>query len=275
MTKRVLSLFAAVVAAAGLTSMASAAPATPTTITYTGAITTTLNPDNLSGTGKGVVLGVLSLDVNGQNAVPQGSNNEAGSTGVVSNGTLNFSSQAEFVPGSQIFDTQHFFARSVAQLKAAGFTDQNALGLVFQPNQSGHDPLKDSIHVMSFEALFLDKNGVLLGSAIYNSINGVDPAHPNATSPADFVGVGQGTSGYLFGLGNLGFDFYASNTNFIGMIVHTSTPFSNADDGSDNFFVTKTDSVQLVPVPAAAWTGMTALAGLGLVGKFRKKLRRD
>jgi len=252
--------------------MASAA----TTITYTGVVSTTLNPDNISGTGKGVVLGVLSLDVNGGNATtPPGANAEAGSTGVVTNGTLNFSSQAEFSSGSQIFDEQHFFARSVAELKAAGFTDQNNLGLVFQPNQSGHDPAKDSIHVVSFTALFMDKNGNLLGSAIYNSVDSGDPAHPNAASPADFVGVGQGTSGYLFGLGNLGFNFFASDTNYIGMIVHTNSAMSNADDGSDNFFVTKTDNVQVVPVPAAAWTGMSALAGLGLVGKFRKKLRRD
>jgi hypothetical protein len=269
MKKRSLLTLLATLAVAGLTSFASAG-----VITYVGPLTTTLNPDNLSGTGKGVVLGVLSLDVTGgTETTPPGPKGEAGSTGVTGGGTLTFSSQAEFSSGSQIFDTNHFFARSVLELKNAGFTDPNALAVVFQPNQSGHDPTKDSIHVTTFSVLYMDKNGNVLQTDTYTSIDTGDPANPSATAPADFVGVGQGTSGYFFDLANAPAGFYNDNTNYIGMIVHTTSGMTNADDGSDNFFLTTGPQVG-VPVPAAAWTGMTALAGLGVVGKLRKKLNR-
>jgi len=267
MKKRLLTtLFVAAIASAGLSSAALA----NNEITFTGSY------GNLIGTGNGPILGVLSLQEQGNNTYEWGSSGWSGTTETWSNSTSQV--HTDTTPSG-------YFAQSVGNLTAAGI-DVNHLALVFQVNvaKGGTD-----LSVAHFFVDFINANGTIAGTLEYtpdgHSVANSDftAAGGASTDNGIFPGVGQGSSGWLFTFNNgtIPANFFSNANNRIGMHVTGtdinagSSDITGANDGSDNFFFTSTTAPPLVPVPAAAWTGMTALAGLGVIGKIRRKLRRD
>lgn len=267
MKKRLLtSLFVAAIASAGLSSAALA----NNEITFTGSY------GNLTGTGNGPILGVLSLQEQGNNTYEWGSSGWSGSTETWSTSTSQV--HKDTTPSG-------YFAQSVGAITAAGI-DITHLALVFQVNvaKGGTD-----LTVAHFYVDLINANGTIAGTLEYTPdghvLTGTDfaAAGGGTTDSGVFPGVGQGSSGWLFTFNNgvIPASFFSNPNNRIGMHVDGTdinggtADFTGANDGSDNFFFSSTTAPPLVPVPAAAWTGMTALAGLGVVSKLRKKLRRD
>lgn len=275
MTKRSLAtLVVAAIASAGFSAAASAAE-----ITFTG------NYGNLTGTGNGPVLGVLSLQEQGNNTYEWGfsgwsSNSGVGGTLATPGANVSHSwsdSTSQVARNAQA--ASGYFAQSVTDLLAAGVNQSN-LALVFQVNVAGQG---DTMNVRKFSVDFIAANGQLLKTLTYtptgNATGGL-----LATDNGILPGVGQGSSGWLytFDLSQIPAGFFSVGGNHIGMHVdgtdikgQESGDLFNVNDGADNFFFTSVTAPPLVPIPAAAWTGLSALAGLGVVGKLRKKLRRD
>jgi hypothetical protein len=270
MTKRLLTtLLVGAIAAVGLANSASAA-------TQLGTLSFTGNYGNFTGTGNGPIPGVLSLQAQGNNTYEWGTSGWNGTTETWSSSTSQVHTNT--TPSG-------YFAQPVSTLTPGGINASN-FAVIFQVNvANGGDNLK----VTHFYVDFIDSTGTTLTTLEYhptfvNNLAGTDfaAAGGGTIDNGIFPGVGQGTSGWLFKLNGavIPAGFFSNPNNRIGMHVDgsdvtASADFTQANDGSDNFFFTRADAPVFVPVPAAAWTGMSALAGLGIVGKLRKKLRRD
>jgi len=266
MRKRLLTtLILAAIASAGISNAAQAA----------GELNFTGNYGNLTGTGNGPVLGVLSLQGQGNNTYEWGSSGWNGTTETFSTSTSQV--HADTTPSG-------YFAQSVGNLLANGVTASN-LAVVFQVNIAKGGT---NLSVSHFYLDFYSGAGALLASLEYHpdghSVLGtsINNLIGSTTDDGILPGVGQGSSGWLYTIkSGIPVGFFSDSTNRIGMHVNGtdvnpgSSDINQVNDGSDNFFFTSVTAPPIVPIPAAAWTGMSALAGLGLVGKLRKKLTRD
>jgi hypothetical protein len=213
-------------------------------VTEARAVTITLQgAADLGGTGKGTVLGVLSLAENdGGNGNP-----EVGSTAW--NG-----SSATFT--GDTFDEQHFFSRSVAELASVPITD--SFGLVFQVSENGPD---QALILNSLAVNFFGANGNSLFSGVYNG-------------PITLAGVGQGSSGWLFKV-TLSDDeriqFFADPNNHVGL----AADIGDAGGASDNFFAITGASPGTTDVAATPEPASLVLLGSGLaLATFRLRRKR-
>lgn len=239
-------------------------------------ITFTGNYGYYTGTGNGPVLGVLSL----------GSGNddyEWGSTGWDGSAATFSSSVSQVGKGTGVAD---YFAQSVGTLKSWGIDETN-LALVFQVNISGQN-FSNWLHVAAFYVDFYNADGTIAKSVAYtpdgHSLAGttMDTEFGRTTDDGILPGVGQGSSGWLytFNFDDAGFlaAFFGNDENRIGMHVlgvdegkkTVSADFSNATDGSDNFWLTAAGAPPVVPLPAAVWSGM---ALMGAIGAYRVRRR--
>lgn len=289
MTKRFLTtLMVAAIASAGFASAAMAAE-----ITFTG------NYAGLNGTGNGPIQGVLSLQQQSSDTFEYGFSGWSQTSGV--GGTLFGTGASPAESWSSSTSQVHkattpsgYFAQSVGTLGLAGI-DATNLAIAFQVNVQGQN---DQMRVRTFDVVFIHADGSLVdtltytpdGHSLAGSTIATDPTligngTSHTTDDGILPGVGQGSSGWLYDL-NLATvlaadpNFFTNSGNRIGMnvpqfSVGTTNNFDPVNDGSDNFFFTTVNTPVPVPVPAAAWTGISALAGLGLFGKLRKKLSRD
>lgn len=279
------TLVVAAVASAGFASMASAAE-----VTFTG------NYAGLNGTGNGPIQGVLSLQQAGNDTFEWGYSGWSQTSGV--GGTLSGTgatpdeswSSSTSQKGTSTTPSG-YFAQSVATLGLAGI-NVKTIAIAFQVNVQG---VSDTMTIRQFDVVFIKADGTLVDTLTYtpdgHSLagstiatnptligNGVAQSVDNGILP----GVGQGSSGWLYDLNLttvLAADptFFSVGGNRIGMSVPQTVGgvnnFSPTNDGADNFFFTT--GTPVVPVPAAAWTGLSVLAGLGIFGKLRKRLARD
>lgn len=270
-TRAWLKGLAAVAVMLGLVGVASA-----DSVYFTG------NYGFYSGTGNGPVLGVLALG-NGSDALEWGGTGWNGSAATFS------SSVSQVKEGTGVAD---YFAQSVGTLKSYGF-DATNLALAFQVNISGQSAA-NYLHVDHFFVDFYNANGTVAASLEYtpdgHSTAGtsIDTDFGRTTDDGILPGVGQGTSGWLY---TFKFEdstflstFFGDDANRIGMHVlgldttvgnkttTTSADISNATDGPDNFFFTKVDQVTPVPLPAAVWSGMLLMGGIGAYRARRRSV---
>jgi hypothetical protein len=286
MLKKLASL-ALAVAAIVAPGMAMAAD-----ITFTG------NYAFVNGTGNGPIQGVLSLQQQGSTDYEYGYSGWSVVSGV--GGTLSGQGAGAAASWSSNTSQVHksivpsgYFAQSVGALDLAGINGTN-LALAFQVNAQG---TSDTITIHTFDVVFIRADGLLIQTLTYtpdgHSLagstiatnptlvgNGVSQATDNGTLP----GVGQGSSGWLYTIDVtkvLAVDpnfFDPLSGNRIGMnvpefAVSGAHNFSPTNDGSDNFYFTTATggTPPVVPVPAAAWSGMALLAGLGVARKLRRQ----
>ena len=266
-----------------------------------GSVLFTGNYAFLNGTGNGPIQGVLSLQEQGNDTFEWGFSGWSTSSGV--GGTLSGGPGAAAESWSSSTSQVHkattpsgYFAQSVGALSQAGINGTN-LALAFQVNVQG---TSDTMTIHTFDVDFIHADGTFVGKLTYTP-DGHSLAGTTIATDASLIshgtnqltdngilpGVGQGSSGWLYSLdltSILAIDpnFFTNPNNRIGMnvvqtVAGTSGSINNFDpvnDGSDNFFFTFRDAPPPVPVPAAVWTGMGTLAGLGLVKVLRKKSRQ-
>ena len=281
------NVLAAAVLMSGMSSLASAAE-----ITFTG------DYAFLNGTGNGPIQGVLSLQQQGSSDYEWGYSGWSTTSGV--GGTLTggpgTASHSWSSSTSQVHTStapSGYFAQSVGVLGLAGINQTN-LAVAFQVNVQG---ASDTITIRTFDVVFIRADGTLVDTLTYVP-DGHSLAGSTIATDADLIskntnqdfdngilpGVGQGSSGWLYLLDLttvLAADpnFFSNPENRIGMSVSefsvgTTHNFSPVNDGSDNFFFTTSDGgtppPPPVPLPAAAWSGLSLLGGMGLL-KLRKR----
>jgi hypothetical protein len=263
-----------IVFAAGVGAMGATAEA--------GEINFTGNYAFLTGTGNGPILGVLSLQDGSEDhewgysgwSHPGGVGGAL--TGAGASPTHSWSSS-----GTQVHKTtvsSGFFAQSIGDITNNTGIDHTNLALVFQVNVAGAN---DTMTVRTFDVVFINADGSLAGTLTYTpdghslagtTIAGLGAPTAQNTDNGVLPGVGQGSSGWLYTLDlsqvGGGFNaatFFSNANNRIGMYVPEfdaagNENFNPVNDGSDNFWFTRADAPNFVPLPSAA------VAGLGLLG---------
>jgi hypothetical protein len=234
---------------------------------------------DLSGTGNGPVLGVLSLQQAG------GTDYEYGWSGW--NGTNATWSDSTSQNGKSTTPSG-YFARSVGELASSGIDETN-LALIFQVNVAGQG---DTVTIHTFDVVFYNANGTEAGRITYtpdnHSLVGTDIASasvPQTTDNGVLPGVGQGTSGWLYtlDLSGIAASFWDNANNRIGMQVHkysnttddsaglsgNTLNFNPTNDGADNFWFST--ATVAVPLPKSALAGLILLGGVAVLHVTRRR----
>jgi len=280
-TKKVGTTLAAVLLAVSALSSARAASVSFTN-TYA----------DSSGTGNGVVLGVLSLQqhANGDsefgftgwnptktntNLTPIAGDAGAGTTDAQTQYILGHTFASDDYSKSQKAigtNSSDYFSRSAASLTAAGINASN-FAVVFQVNESN-----GALTLNRFDVNFYNADGSLDFTAHY----------PDPVTDAGLIldGTGQGTSGWVFAVINFADPTetsWFSGEGYVGIAVSAQHAVIGPDSGADNFFLGKYPSTtdgggggggNGAPLPAAVWGGMSLMGALGLGSKLRKWMRR-
>jgi len=277
--------------AAGIGLFAGSAEAAE--VTFTG------NYSNLTGTGNGGVLGVLSLQQQGNDDFEWGYSGWAdsslssdplfGTGGSAEHETFSSSNSQKGTSTS----SSGYYAQSVGTLAAAGINGSN-LAVVFQTNCTGNALMT----IRKFSVVFINADGSLVGKLTYTPTNtarfgtAIDAARGGANDTFDdgiLNGTGQGTSGWLYTLDlssilAINPNFFSQSGNRVGMEVTQYVTgssgqlnFTPTEDGADNFFFSTATAPPvitpfgIVPLPSAAWMG---LGMLGLIGGVQIVRRR-
>jgi hypothetical protein len=273
MGKKLLGIASALTALAISASVASAGSVS---VSFNGG-----NDPDTTSTGNGNVLGLLSLKDSSQSA-----GSEWGTTGW--NGTTytyDADPSTQVVPGNPDAASA-YRARSVTDLLTvfSSFDDfVNNFAVTFQINEGGAEGT-DNLKLKQFSINFYH------GTTGANLFQGYfpGPGAGNVENPAlELTGVGQGQSGYVFGFGVAANPLDAADIaelltwwnggGYVGLQVHIDNKVSDANSGADNFFVARSPNLTVrppvVPLPAAAWSGLALMGALAIAGKIRK--RRD
>lgn len=213
----------------------AASSASAGTITDTGNI-------SVSGTGFGTVTTLLTLQASG--------GTETGSVSRVAS--------ADVKAG----DTTAAPGQNQTVLVSSITSDLDRLVLIFNVNDSGNDAVEFATLNSLVANFYTNVGGAPIASAIF------------APVPKNFpqFGGGIGGSGSV-----LQITLTAAEKLLVGAAgvrIGLAASVSNIDNGPDTFFVAE-GPAPVVPVPAAAWTGLSVLAGLGIFGKLRKRLVVD
>lgn len=135
-------------------------------------------------------------------------------------------------------------------------TDPGRLGLVFNLNDSGGDA--ETAIMNSIVATFYKADGTLTGvTAVFD-----DPGHV-------FPQAGGGVGGNGNPLRIILSPAEAALVFLPGVRIGLEASISDIDNGSDTFQVAEVQAI--VPLPPAAWMGMSLLGGTGVVGFLRKR----
>jgi len=236
-----------------------------------------LGPSSISGTGNGVVEGVLSLQTKpGDNGQEWGISGWNGSALTFS---VNNDSQNKTGTGNSTYQ-----ARSISEIKTLTFnnvainTFQDFLSnfaVLFQVGEGGQGSL--TLHQLDFHFYAGNGNDVLIG--YYPGPNSTDTLNQTLT------GTGQGTSGYQFRLNSATLTptelanlqaWWNAGTGYFGMDVVAVNAITDAKGEADNFFIANAGPTNITagpgtPLPAGVTMGSALLGGLGLLKIARRR----
>ena len=227
-------------------------------LTFAGTLTAKADPVflsggttvDLSGTGFGTRLTILSLQQQSGTTTESGATTFANPTG-----TGDSTNQDSLL--------------SVSQLNGLGINSAGNFGLVYNLNETGANPGSNLIG-MSYQLTFYSQTGTVIATAT------IEPSLLDGNG--EFVrspfSNGNGGSGYLFVLSPTSASDYstisallASGEGWVGL----AATINNVDNGADNFFVLRVNGTTPEPVPEPT---TMLLLGTGMVGIAARVRRR-
>jgi len=244
-----------------------------------GSVSFTGQTSDLTGTGFGTVLSVLSLQNNGTEWGAQGPNSAGYVVDGITLSNKGLAGNASQSNGSNVQTVSNFFA-----IDPNFIAHGDTIGLVFNVNQEGNQG-SITLNLHNFYVDFYKSDNTLLFSLKFDDSN---PANADTSALAPIAHNGTGTSGQLFHTNMTATEYYSffgtvanpNLNNFVGMHVREADAIQDSNDGQDNWFLIAEQGPGFpppigagpgTPLPSAAWAGLALMAGVGGVGLWRKR----
>jgi hypothetical protein len=231
-----------------------------TTELRAGTITFTNTVFDGTGTGLGSIDNIFDVNGDGNASIEWGSIGWNGSKDVLIGSKFNDATKNDPTVGGQTYTATYLTTSTKIAWDPVTGSD---FRVVLQVNMAGN---VGQMTVSTFQLDFYKADGTILFSAPYDD------------GALNLGGVGTGTSGWIFNVSLSGAEAAAffgteGGLNRLGLSISSSDPFTNVNDGFENFYIVNSPS-NPPPPPVVPEPASISLAMFGLIGLAGYRMRR-